>query len=84
MYVAPHRQKQQPPAHTLSNRQEFKMFVSQILAQIRSYLRNRETANELSRLSDRELNDLGIRRFEIDSIARGRGHGNQGRASKGL
>ncbi|MPR10239.1 DUF1127 domain-containing protein [Microvirga tunisiensis] len=60
------------------------MFVFQILAQIRSYLRNRETANELSRLSDRELNDLGIRRFEIDSIARERGHGSQGRASKGL
>ncbi|UXN02264.1 MULTISPECIES: DUF1127 domain-containing protein [unclassified Bartonella] len=33
----------------------------------RSY---RTTVNELSRLSNRELNDLGINRAEIPSIAR--------------
>ncbi|WP_084731233.1 DUF1127 domain-containing protein [Microvirga vignae] len=48
------------------------MFVSQILAQIRAYMHYRATVNELSRLSDRELDDLGIRRFQIDRIARRR------------
>jgi uncharacterized protein YjiS (DUF1127 family) len=46
------------------------MFVSYILAKVRSYLRYRETVRELSLLSDRELDDLGITRFQIDSIAR--------------
>ncbi|MEH3144203.1 MAG: DUF1127 domain-containing protein [Methylobacterium frigidaeris] len=46
------------------------MFVSVILSKIRSYLRYRETVTELSRLSDRELDDLGINRYEIPGIAR--------------
>ncbi|BCM84580.1 MULTISPECIES: DUF1127 domain-containing protein [Methylobacterium] len=46
------------------------MFVSLILSKIRAYLRYRETVHELSRLSDRELDDLGISRFEIQGIAR--------------
>ncbi|ACL57175.1 DUF1127 domain-containing protein [Methylobacterium nodulans] len=46
------------------------MFVSLILSKIRSYLRYRETVTELSRLSDRELDDLGISRYEIPGIAR--------------
>ena len=46
------------------------MFVSVVLSKIRAYLRYRETVTELSRLSDRELDDLGINRFEIESIAR--------------
>ena len=46
------------------------MFVTYILSKIRSYFRYRETLSELSQLSDRELNDLGISRFEIDAIAR--------------
>lgn len=46
------------------------MFVSVFLSKIRAYLRYRETVTELSRLSDRELDDLGINRFEIDSVAR--------------
>jgi len=46
------------------------MFVSYVLSKIRNYLRYRETLNELSQLSDRELDDLGISRLEIDSIAR--------------
>ena len=40
---------------------------------IRSYSnwrRYRETCNELSRLSQRELSDLGIARADIPSIAR--------------
>jgi uncharacterized protein YjiS (DUF1127 family) len=33
-------------------------------------MRYRETVRELSLLSDRELDDLGISRFQIDSTAR--------------
>ena len=46
------------------------MIVSWILSKIRKYLQYRETVAELSRLSDRELEDLGITRFEIESVAR--------------
>lgn len=46
------------------------MFVSYILSKIRAYMRYRETVRELSQLSDRELDDLGISRFQIESIAR--------------
>ena len=46
------------------------MFVSMILSKIRAYLAYRETVRELSQLTDRELDDLGISRIEIDSIAR--------------
>jgi uncharacterized protein YjiS (DUF1127 family) len=49
---------------------EFPMFVSWILSKIRAYLSYRETVRELSQLTDRELDDLGISRFEIDGIAR--------------
>ncbi len=42
------------------------------MSQIRAYFRYRATVTELSRLSDRELDDLGIRRFQIDRIARRR------------
>lgn len=47
------------------------MIVTWVLSKFRNYLRYRETVAELSRLSDRELEDLGISRFEIDSVARG-------------
>jgi uncharacterized protein YjiS (DUF1127 family) len=33
-------------------------------------MRYRETVRELSLLSDRELDDLGINRFQIESVAR--------------
>ncbi len=46
------------------------MFVTYILSKVREYLRYRDTVRELSILSDRELDDLGISRFQIDSIAR--------------
>lgn len=45
-----------------------------MLKSIHRYLTTRSvrksTENELNRLSDRELNDLGISRFDIASIAR--------------
>ena len=46
------------------------MFVTFILSKIRAYFRYRDTVRELSLLSDRELDDLGISRFQIDNIAR--------------
>jgi uncharacterized protein YjiS (DUF1127 family) len=46
------------------------MFVSYMLSKVRAYMRYRDTVRELSQLSDRELDDLGISRFQIDSIAR--------------
>jgi uncharacterized protein YjiS (DUF1127 family) len=62
--------KAKATALTPANRQEFPMIVSHILAKFRAYVNYRKTFNELSVLSDRELNDLGINRFQIDSIAR--------------
>jgi uncharacterized protein YjiS (DUF1127 family) len=46
------------------------MFVSWILSKVRAYMNYSETVRELSQLTDRELDDLGISRFEIDGIAR--------------
>ena len=46
------------------------MFVSYILSKVRAYMRYRETVRELSLLSDRELDDLGISRFQIENVAR--------------
>ncbi|MGL5363146.1 MAG: DUF1127 domain-containing protein [Bosea sp. (in: a-proteobacteria)] len=46
------------------------MIVTMIIAKIRNYLRYRETVRELARLSDRELNDLGVNRSEIEFIAK--------------
>ncbi len=37
---------------------------------IRSFRKVRETANELNRLSNRELADLGISRSDIPALAR--------------
>jgi uncharacterized protein YjiS (DUF1127 family) len=46
------------------------MFATYILSKIRAYFRYRETVRELSQLNDRELNDLGISRFQIEAVAR--------------
>ena len=43
---------------------------STVLSKVRAYLRYRETVRELAQLTDRELDDLGINRFQIESIAR--------------
>jgi uncharacterized protein YjiS (DUF1127 family) len=41
-----------------------------LIRNYRNWRRYRETVNELSRLSNRELNDLGISRSDIYSVAR--------------
>ena len=41
-----------------------------VLSRVRAYLRYRDTVTQLSRLSDRDLADLGINRSEIRGIAR--------------
>ena len=46
------------------------MFVTFILSKIRAYRRYRDTIRELIQFTDRELEDLGISRYEIDAIAR--------------
>ncbi|MDB5591899.1 MAG: hypothetical protein JWR86_2424 [Enterovirga sp.] len=51
------------------------MFTSLILARIKAYLAYRETVRELSRLTDRELDDIGVARFEIEGLARTRSIG---------
>ena len=47
------------------------MFSTFLLSKIKSYLKYRETVRELSRLSDRELTDIGLARYQIDARARG-------------
>jgi uncharacterized protein YjiS (DUF1127 family) len=46
------------------------MFLAFILVKIRVYRRYRETIRELKQFTDRELEDLGISRNEIDVAAR--------------
>jgi uncharacterized protein YjiS (DUF1127 family) len=45
------------------------MFLSVVLAGLRRWLRSRETARQLSALSDRELSDIGIARHDIAQVA---------------
>jgi uncharacterized protein YjiS (DUF1127 family) len=46
------------------------MFLSIVLSSLRRWLRARETARQLSALSDRELSDIGIARHDIPRVAR--------------
>ncbi len=45
------------------------MFLASLIGRIRAYFRYRETVRELSQLTDRELDDLGISRGEIVAVA---------------
>ncbi len=44
--------------------------MSSVLATLRTVKANRDTRNCLSKLSDHELNDIGLCRADIDSIGR--------------
>jgi uncharacterized protein YjiS (DUF1127 family) len=46
------------------------VFVSLILSRWRDWLRYRETLRELSRLTNRELDDVGVSRSDIPHVAR--------------
>ena len=46
------------------------MFISLIAAKISAWRRYRDSVRELSRLSDRDLSDLGISRSEIEFVSR--------------
>ncbi|WP_201863990.1 DUF1127 domain-containing protein [Microvirga soli] len=46
------------------------MFLSVVLSGLRRWLLARETARQLSALSDRELSDIGIARYDITRVAR--------------
>lgn len=46
------------------------MFVTYVLSRIRAYQHYRQTTRELIQFSDRELEDLGISRYEIAVTAR--------------
>ena len=50
------------------------MFVTYVLSKVRAFMLYRETVRELSQLTDRELDDLGITRFEIENVARQHAH----------
>jgi uncharacterized protein YjiS (DUF1127 family) len=44
--------------------------VKMIAEKMSAWRRYRISVRELSRLTDRELNDLGLNRFDIESVAR--------------
>ncbi len=46
------------------------MIVTTLINRLKAYLRYRRNLETLSRLSDRELSDIGIARWDIDSVAR--------------
>jgi uncharacterized protein YjiS (DUF1127 family) len=46
------------------------MFVTYILSKICAYKLYRQTMRELSELSDCEVTDLGVARFDISRVAR--------------
>ena len=45
-------------------------FIMNLIANFKQWQRYRRTCNELSRLSNRELTDLGISRGDIPRVAR--------------
>ena len=44
--------------------------VKMIAEKVTAWRRYRTSVRELSRLTDRELSDLGLNRYDIDSVAR--------------
>ena len=50
-------------------KKELPMFLSTLLAGVSRWFRYRDTLRQLSRLTDRELSDLGINRSDIRAVA---------------
>jgi uncharacterized protein YjiS (DUF1127 family) len=46
------------------------MFLALVLSSLRQWHRSRETARQLSALTDRELSDIGISRGDIPQVSR--------------
>ena len=46
------------------------MTIKDITTKLAAWRRYRESVRDLSRLTDRELNDLGIGRSDIEAVAR--------------
>lgn len=46
------------------------MIISTLISRVKAYLRYRRNIEILSRLTDRELSDIGINRAEIEFVAR--------------
>jgi hypothetical protein len=44
--------------------------VKMIAEKVSAWRRYRTSVRELSRLTDRELSDLGLNRYDIDAVAR--------------
>ena len=44
--------------------------VKMIAEKVAAWRRYRTSVRELSRLTDRELNDLGLNRYDIENVAR--------------
>ena len=51
-------------------RKELKMSIKFITAKVSAWRRYRSAVRELEQLSDRELHDLGITRYDIEVVAR--------------
>lgn len=65
LYAVHNKEAEESADHTRES-----MITSVLLAKIRAYLKYRETVRQLSRLSDRELDDIGIDRADILRLAR--------------
>lgn len=50
------------------------MFISTLINRLKAYLRYRRNIEALSRLSDRELSDIGIARCDIENVSRDAAH----------
>ena len=46
------------------------MILTTLIGRLKAYLRYRRSVEVLSRLTDRELDDIGIARWRIDQVSR--------------
>ncbi len=61
-----------PQSNTLitTSKKKGNIMLHDLVSKYRSWKKYRETYDELARMSSRELNDIGISRADIGSIAR--------------